>query len=326
MILTVAEIGPNHDGKLEEAIKLVDAALNSGATAVKFQAHIAEAESLRTAPPPPYFDTETPFDFFKRTSFNAEQWLELREYVDGKCAFICSPFSIEAVDLMEEIEVDAYKIASGEVTNTPLLQYIAKKNRPVYLSSGMSNWNELDAAVTILQNTDLTIMQCSSEYPCPYERVGLNLIGELKRRYGKKVGLSDHTLTTYTAIAAVVLGVTVIEKHFTLTNEGAGPDFAFSLTPDKFKDLVEGVRAVEKALIPVDKWDVSRYEVMKNIFQKSVTSLKPIPVGVVVTRDDLALRKPGDGLPPEYLDEIIGKTAKRFISPDSVIYAEDINW
>ena len=325
-----AEIGMNHDGDFDNARRLIDAAAEADADAVKFQAHIAEAETLRDAPTPPYFGEEPRFDYFKRTAFSQQQLRKLKEHSESKgMVFLCSPFSIQAVDLLESIDIDAYKIPSGEVTNLPYLEYIARLGKPIILSSGMSNMNELERAISLIRqfNQDIILLQCSSEYLCPYERVGLNLIREFKDRFDLPVGLSDHTLTIYTAIAAVTLGACVIEKHFTLSREMYGPDAKFSLTLEEFKQLVEGIRAVEAVVShSLDKNDIERFKEMRVIFQKSITSAVDIDKDATIQAEMISLRKPGNGLPPEYFNEVIGKKARRDIPKDSLIYREDIEW
>ncbi len=326
----IAEIGMNHNGDFDKAMLMIDAAAGAGADAVKFQAHIAEAETLRNAPAPPYFGEEPRFEYFKRTAFSQPQLLKLKEHSEAKgLVFLCSPFSIQAVDLLESTDIAAYKIPSGEVTNLPYLEYIAGKGKPVILSSGMSNMVELEKAISLIRkfNQDVILLQCTSEYPCPYEEVGLNLIKEFRDRFDVPVGLSDHTLTIYTSIAAVTLGACVIEKHFTLSREMYGPDAKFSLTPEELKQLVEGVRAVETAIShPLDKNDIEKFTEMKVIFQKSITSAVDIAQGATIRAEMVSLRKPGSGLSPEYFNEIIGKKALRHIPKDSIIYREDIEW
>lgn len=325
----VAEIGMNHNGSVGQAKCFIDAAAEAGTDAVKFQAHIAEAETLRNAPPPPYFSEEPRFEYFKRTAFDKSQLVELKEYAESNdLIFICSPFSVPAVDLLESVNVAAYKIPSGEITNLPFLEYIARKGKPIIISSGMSNLPELEEAISLIRrfNQDIILMQCTSEYPCPYENVGLNLIQELTQRFGLPVGLSDHTLTIYTAVAAVALGTCVIEKHFTLSKKMYGPDAKFSLTPEEFKQMVEGIRAVETALShPVDKNDIERFEYMRETFQKSIVSIVDIPKGTEIQEDMISIKKPGDGLPPRYLKDIIGKKTLRDIPRDNLIHREDID-
>ncbi|MDD4860046.1 MAG: N-acetylneuraminate synthase family protein [Dehalococcoidales bacterium] len=322
----IAEIGMSHDGNLEKAKRFIEAAADSGADAVKFQAHIAEAETLQNAPPPPYFSSEPRFSYFKRTAFDRIQLAELKSYAeDRKVVFLCSPFSVAAVDLLESIDVPAYKIPSGENTNLPMLEYIAKKGKPVIISSGMSTIAELEEAISLMRlyNRDIILLQCTSEYPCGYERVGLNLLGEFRQKFGLPVGLSDHTLTIYMPIAAVSLGACVIEKHFTLSRDLYGPDARFSLPPEDFRSMVDGIRAVETALAnPVNKDDIVRLGEMKRIFQKSIVSSVKIKQGAVIREEMLDIKKPGEGLPPKCLPEIIGKKARRTILRDSLIHRE----
>ena len=331
MIYIIAEIGPNHSGSLDKAIELVDASKKAGADAVKFQFHIPQYESTKDAPPPPYFNKEKPYEFFERTEFQIQGWFSLRKHVkELGLAFICSPFSIEAADILELMDIDAYKIASGEVTNIPMLEHIAKLGKPVYLSTGMSSYVEIVDALGALggwrdfTSLDITLMQCSSLYPCPYDKVGLNVIKDLKK-YGLPVGLSDHTKTIYAPIVAVTQGATVIEKHITLTHNMIGPDASFSLTPDKFKEMVDGIRATDIMMdSAVDKDDLSIYKDMKYIFQKSVTSTQDITRGTTVNESMISLKKPGDGIQPKDFESVIGKVAVKDIAKDKTIYERDL--
>src|SRR5579859_505765 len=250
-VYVLAEAGMNHDGSLGIAERMVDVAAECGVDAIKFQLHDADAETTRDAPSPPYFTSETRYEYFRRTAFDDDGWARLRD----ACAaagidFVCSAFSVEAVERLERIGVDRHKIASGEVTNLPFLERLARTRRPLLLSSGMSSWAELDAAVEVLRraDTDFSVLQCTSEYPCPPEHVGLNMLPELRVRYGVPVGLSDHTTGQYACFAAVALGATVLEKHFTLSKRLYGPDAALSAEPDELADLVRGVREIESML------------------------------------------------------------------------------
>ncbi len=329
-VLVIAEIGMNHDGSFGNACRMVDVAAECGAGAVKFQTHISRAETLRDAPMPPYFKGEPRYEYFERTAFRREQWDALRVHCETrKVEFLSSPFSVEAVELLEKVGVARYKIPSGEVTNLPYLDAVARTGKPVLLSSGMSAWAELDRAVeTVLRHhARLTVLQCTSEYPCPYERVGLNVLGEMKARYRLPVGLSDHTLTSYAAVAAVVLGAEVIEKHFTLSRHLYGSDARHSLEPAELGDLVAAVRATETMLAsPVDKDAVERFRVMKETFEKSVVSVVEIPAGAVIRAEMLAIKKPGTGIPAARLGEVVGKRAARRIAADAVLTPADVVW
>jgi N,N'-diacetyllegionaminate synthase len=327
-LLIIAEVGSVHDGSFGNAQKLIDVAAECGADAVKFQTHIAAAETLRGALMPPYFTGEPRYEYFERTAFRLEQWQALKAHCEERSVeFLSSPFSAEAVQLLEKVGVTRYKVPSGEITNLPLLEVIAQTGKPVLLSSGMSSWAELDEAVnTILAcHNQLTVLQCTSDYPCPYEQVGLNVMLEMKERYKLPVGLSDHTLTNYAAFAAVVLGASVIEKHFTFSRYMYGSDAKHSLEPTEFADLVQGIRAIETMLgSKVDKGNVARYATMKATFEKSVVSLVDIPEGTLITETMIGIKKPGTGIPAKRFSEVLGKRARRRIPKDTLIREEDL--
>lgn len=312
-IMVVAEAGSVHDGSFGNAKKLVDLAAQCGAEAVKFQTHIAAAETLRDAPMPAHFTGERRYQYFERTAFTPEQWRAIKDWCEERgIEFLSSPFSIEAVDLLERVGVMRHKVPSGEVTNLPLIEAVAQTGKPMLLSSGMSTWPELDAAVnTVLRHHGrLTVLQCTSAYPCPYEQVGLNVMLEMKARYRLPVGLSDHTLTNYASFAAAALGATVIEKHITFSRRMYGSDACFSLEPAELVDLVQGIRAIEAALAArVDKDDTSRLGDMKAAFEKSLVALVDIPAGAAIGREMIGFKKPGTGISPGGLDQVLGKRA-----------------
>jgi N,N'-diacetyllegionaminate synthase len=327
-VQVIAEIGSVHDGSFGNAQKLIELAAQVGADVAKFQTHIAAAETLRNAPMPPYFKGEPRYEYFERTGFREDQWAVLKAHCEAQgIGFISSPFSIEAVHLLEKLGMSVYKIPSGEVTNLPYLDEIARTGKPVILSSGMSSWEELDEAVnTVTRHHDqLSILQCTSEYPVPYEQVGLNVMVEMKARYGFPVGLSDHTLTPFAAYAAVTMGATIIEKHLTFSRQMYGSDARTALEPAEFKTMVEGIRAIETMLAnPVDKAQVERYQTMKETFEKSLVAAVDIPAGAVLTAEMIAFKKPGTGLPPKALPDVIGKVARRALPADSLLTLQDI--
>ena len=316
----IAEAGMNHDGSLGNAIRFAEVAAEVGADAVKFQLHDAEAETTRDAPSPPYFQHETRWEYFRRTAFSDDQWATLKAACDrAEIEFLCSVFSLEAVDRLEQLGVRRYKIGSGEVTNLELVRRVAATGKPVLLTSGMSSWSELDAAVAAAGN-EVTVLQCTSSYPTPPDRVGLNVLAELRERYGKPVGFSDHTLGNYAAFAAVTLGAVVIEKHFTLSKDLYGPDAAFASEPEEFEDLVDGIRDIEAMLAtPVDKDDLDSVAEMKRVFEKSVVTIADIPAGATIERAMLAAKKPGTGIPAAKLDDVVGRTAARDLPADTVV-------
>lgn len=323
----IAEIGSVHDGSFGNAKRLIDAAAAAGVDAVKFQTHIAAAETTRDAPAPSYFQDEPRYEYFQRTSFTEEQWVALKNHATAAgVAFLSSPFSVAAVELLERVGIAAYKIPSGEVTNLPLLEAVARTGKPALLSSGMSSWAELDRAVEILRpEGELTVLQCTSEYPCPPEQVGLNVLAELRERYRVPVGLSDHTLDLYASLAAVALGATVIERHFAFSRSMYGSDARHSLEPDELAGLVRGVRAIEAMHAnPVDKTDASMYAEMKATFEKSLVAAVQIDEGTELTADHVTAKRPGTGLPTSALPELIGKRAVRAIRADTLIRREDL--
>ena len=310
-VQVIAEIGSVHDGSYGNACKLIELAKSLGADAVKFQTHLADAESLPNAPSPAYFSGEPRMDYFRRTSFTYEQWRRLRKHADQVgITFVSSPFSLEAVDLLESIGLPFYKIPSGEVTNLPLLEKIARTGKPCVVSSGMSTWEELDAAVTALKSGGaLTVMQCSSAYPCPPERVGLNVLLEMKERYGLPVGLSDHTRGLAAAVAAVSFGATMLEKHLSFSRSMYGSDAPHSMEPLEFKAFVEAIRETSVMFAnPVDKSNISDYAEMKRIFEKSLVAALPLPKGTILKMEHLAFKKPGDGIKASNYKNWLGRT------------------
>lgn len=327
MAQIIAEIGSVHDGSFGNAVKLIEAAAACGADTVKFQTHIAEAETLADAPAPSYFTGEPRMAYFRRTAFTEDQWKELRlacHRVGVK--FLSSPFSLEAVDLLEAVGVEAYKVASGEVSNLPLLEKIASTGKPTLLSSGMSNWAELDAAVSILRTGGpLVVLQCASAYPCAPEGVGLNVIGEMRSRYSLPVGFSDHTRGSAAAFAAAALGATVIEKHFTFSRLMYGSDAANGMEPEDFRGFCHGLREIwTMSENPVDKDDLSKFSGMKRIFEKSVVSAGPLTEGHILVERDLAFKKPGDGIPASRWRELVGRQLRRAIEADRKLSLDDL--
>jgi len=329
----IAEVGAVHDGSFGNAQKLVELAASVGADSVKFQTHLAEHETLRDAPSPSYFIGESRFNYYRRTAFSPDQWGHLKQHAEELgIGFLASPFSVAAVELLESIGMDRYKIPSGEVTNLPLLERVKQTGKPVLLSSGMSNWDELDAAVKVFSDADgrpgagLTVMQCTSSYPCPPQHVGLNVMRQMAERYGTPVGLSDHTLDGYSSYAAVTLGASVIEKHLTFSRAMYGSDARHALEPAGFARLVEGIRSIETMLASeVDKDDTAPYKEMKAVFQKSVAARTQIHAGTTITRAMLDVLKPGTGIPAKEIDRIVGRKAVRTIDAHTLLSEDDLD-
>lgn len=314
-IKIIAEIGSVHDGSFGNAKKLIEIAAKCGADIVKFQTHIAKHESIKNAPSPKYFKEENRYNYFERTSFSFFQYKKLIQIAKkNKVEFLSSPFSIEAVDLLEKLKLSKYKIPSGEVNNLPLIERISKTKKEVFLSSGMSNLKELKNAINILKkNCKVTIMQCTSEYPCNLKNVGLNNILEFKKKFKINVGFSDHTEGLTASIIAAYLGVTVIEKHFTFSKYMYGSDAKYGMEPDKFKIFVRSIN--EASLIrenPVNKNKLTKNLInMKKIFEKSIFLKKKVEKNKRIKLSDLEFKKPGNGIKASEYKKIIGLKLKK---------------
>lgn len=315
----IAEVGQAHDGSLGILHSYIDALADTGVDAIKFQVHIAEAESSSAEPFRINFSYEdaTRYDYWERMGFTLQQWLEVKEHCEQKgLEFMASPFSQAAVDLLETLGVKRYKIGSGEVTNFLMLEKIAKTGKPIILSSGMSSWEELDRAVSFIRKfgNELSLMQCTTAYPTPPERIGFNVLTEFKRRYPNlKIGLSEHTGKTATGIAAVAMGAELLEFHAVFDRRMFGPDASSSLTIDEVKTLVEGIRFLETALEhPIDKSNNEIYSSLKGMFEKSLAVNKDLPAGHILQFEDLEAKKPfGQGISAAEFRNFIGRSLRR---------------
>jgi N,N'-diacetyllegionaminate synthase len=329
--LIIGEVALTHDGSLGLAHAFVDAIANAGADAVKFQTHIASAESTPSEPFRVTFSRQdgTRYDYWKRMEFSEEGWRGLAEHARERgILFLSSPFSLQAVDLLERIGMPLWKIASGETSNAMLLDRILTTGKPVLLSTGMSPIEEIDAAVARvrMRNVDVGVFQCTTAYPCPPEKIGLNLIPFYRERYGCWVGLSDHSATMYPGLAGAALGMDMLEVHVALSREMFGPDVVASVTTAELRQLVDGVRFIERMRShPLDK-NASAQETapLRRLFTRSLVASADLPAGTVIAREHLAIKKPGTGLPPDRLDDIIGRRLARPVTTDQVLAAEDI--
>jgi N-acetylneuraminate synthase len=330
--LIIAEVAQAHDGSLGTAHAFIDAIAGAGADAVKFQTHIAAAESTPDEPWRVKFSPQdaTRFDYWKRMEFTEEQWKGLKQHAD-ECAliFLSSPFSFEAVDLLTRVGVTAWKVPSGETANFPMLDQMTATGLPVILSTGMSPMDEIDTAVERIRSRDIepAVLQCTTDYPCPPEKVGLNLIADFRNRYGCPVGLSDHSGTIYPGLAAATLGIEMLEVHVTFSRKMFGPDVPASITTEELRRLVEGIRFIEKMNIhPVNKEDMAReLKPLRDMFTKSVVAQKSLKAGTVLKAEDLTLKKPGTGLPAARLPELVGRQLKRAVAADALICEEDLD-
>lgn len=327
----IIEIAQAHDGSVGILHSYIDAIASTGADTLKFQMHIAEAESSMHEPFRVKFSyvDKTRYDYWNRMTFTKEQWREIKDHTEqAGLEFLCSPFSLAAVECLEELGVKRYKIASGEVSNYLMLQKIAQTGKPVILSSGMSSYAELDETIEFLKpfGNQLGLMQCTTAYPTPPRETGLNVIREMRERYGLPVGLSDHSGTIYPAIAAVALGAQYIEVHAVFHKSMFGPDTKASLTIEDITRLVEGIRFIEEAREAiVDKNDNEKYAGLKEMFGKSLAVNKDLPEGHILTLGDLESKKPAKiGIAADQYEKVIGKKLIRtkrkydFITPGDI--------
>jgi N-acetylneuraminate synthase len=329
--LVIGEVALTHDGSLGLAHAFVDAIANAGADAVKFQTHIAAAESTPSEPFRVKFSRQdkTRYDYWKRMEFTEEGWRGLAEHARERgIIFLSSPFSIQAIELLDRIGMPLWKIASGETSNAMLLDRILDTGKPVLLSTGMSPIEEIDAAVARVRarKVDVGVFQCTTAYPCPPEKVGLNLISFYRERYACWVGLSDHSGTIYPGLAGAALGMDMLEVHVTLSREMFGPDVIASVTTQELRQLVDGIRFIERMRAhPLDK-NASAQETapLRNLFTRSLVASANLPAGTVIAREHVAIKKPGTGLQPERLEEVIGRRLARPVTVDQLLAAEDI--
>lgn len=328
----IAEIAQAHDGSLGMLHSYIDAVAKTGVQAIKFQMHIAEAESSVHEPFRVKFSKEdaTRYDYWKRMEFTIEQWAAIKAHCDEVgLDFICSPFSNLAVDWLEEVGVHTYKIGSGEVNNLLLLEKITRTGKPIIISSGMSSFAELDETVNFLKskNAKFSILQCTTAYPTLPEQFGLNVIKELKERYQVPIGFSDHSAKISTGIAAVALGAEILEFHVVFHRDLFGPDALASLTLEETKQLVQSVNDIQLATQnPINKNSNDAFNELKSIFEKSLAINKDLPAGHSITFDDLESKKPkGFGIAAQNFKAVIGRNLKSnkskwdFLNEDDLI-------
>jgi N,N'-diacetyllegionaminate synthase len=327
----ICEVAQAHDGSLGLAHAFIEAAAAAGADAIKFQTHIAAAESTLDEIFRVKFSQQdaTRYDYWRRMEFTPEQWAGLAAHArDKKLVFLSSAFSIEAVDLLRKLEMPAWKVASGELGSDALLEAMLSVGLPFIVSSGMSPWTEIDAIVSRIRDRDcaFAVLQCTSRYPTALEAVGLNVIGEMRKRYGCPVGLSDHSGRPEAAIAAIARGADVIEIHLTLDRGMFGPDVSSSLTIPEFKSVCafRDALAVMDAN-PVDKDKVAQeLAPMRAMFGRSLSPRKPMAAGAILSADMLSAKKPGTGIPERELPRLIGRKLKAAVTPERLLRWEDI--
>ena len=326
----VAEVAQAHDGSLGTAHAYIDAAAEAGADAIKFQTHIADAESTLDEPWRVKFSRQdqSRFDYWRRMEFTPDQWAGLAQHcAERQIEFMSSPFSLEAVDLLAGLGMRLWKIASGEIYNPPLLEAVLATGQPVVYSTGMSALEELDEIVerTRQSGNDFTLLQCATAYPCPPELWGFGVMDEIRDRFGCLAGFSDHSGDIYAGLAAAALGATVLELHITFNRSSFGPDVPASVSVEDLARLVNGVRQIETARrANPDKATVARQTGdLKNIFGRSLALRDDLPEGSVITEDQLVLKKPAGGIQWSERHSVIGRTLVRAKSARRLLSTED---
>lgn len=328
----VVEVAQAHDGSLGTAHAFIDVAAEAGADAIKFQTHIAAAESTLDERFRVCFSAqdETRYAYWRRMEFTSEQWRGLADHAGERdLVFMSSAFSLEAVHLLADLGVPAWKLGSGEVASTDLIEAMCDTGAPILLSTGMSGWAAIEAAVARIRalGAPLALLQCTSRYPTPIEQVGLNVLDEMRARFRVPVGLSDHSGTPWPALAAMARGAALIEVHLTLHRKAFGPDVPASLTPDQLRLLVEARDAFATMdAHPVDKDALAEdLEPMRALFGKSLAPTRPLSSGEVLTSDMLMLKKPGSGISASQMGRVLGRTLSTDVPPDRLLRWEDLD-
>lgn len=327
-VFIIAEAGVNHNGSFELALKLVDKAKEAGADCVKFQTFHSENEISRFAEKAEYQKensntAESQLDMVKKLELPFSDFVKLKAHCDKVgIVFLSTPFELDSVAFLDTIEMPFWKIPSGEVTNYPFLRAIAKTRKPVVMSTGMCEIDEIATAIELLKangTSKISLLHCNTEYPTPFEDVNLNAMKTLREHFGVEVGYSDHTAGIEVAIAAAALGATIIEKHFTLDKNMAGPDHKASLEPEELAAMVTGIRRIELAMGNGEKTVSHSEQKNMDIARKSIVAKREIAKGEVFTEDNITTKRPGNGINPMQWNEVVGAIAKRDFREDELI-------
>ncbi len=331
--LIIAEAGVNHNGNLNLAYKMVDAAKNAGADIIKFQTGKPEEVISKFAPKADYQEkatgkNESQLEMCKKVSLDYEDFIRLKVYCEkvGIC-FLSTPFDLKSIEFLENLNIGFWKIPSGEVTNLPYLIKIANTHRPIVMSTGMCNLEEIGTAIKILDKHGggkISLLHCTTEYPVPYEDVNLKAMHTLREQFGLEVGYSDHTQGIEVSIAAVAMGASIIEKHFTLDRNMEGPDHKASLQPDELEKMVRGIRHIENAIGTGDKRP-ARSEIKNiEIARKSIVAACDIRAGEIFSEQNLTTKRPGNGISPMQWYKILGRKAKMDYIADELIAVNEL--
>jgi sialic acid synthase SpsE len=324
----IAEVGINHEGQIDKALALVDAAAASGAEVVKFQCHITEKEMVPTDMTPGAISTERLWDIIKRCELSEIEERQVQAYCQKKgILYLSTPFSREAADRLDSMGVPAFKIGSGECNNIPLLEHIAAKGKPMILSTGMNDIASVRRSVAAIEKfgVPLALMHCTSMYPTPYDKVRLGALSQLGAAFPRcPIGLSDHSMGVWTCLGAVALGASVLEKHFTISRAWPGPDTGISIEPSELKELIDGSRAIWSARGGAKTVLAEEQPVIEFAYATIVT-IAPIRKGERLDRSNIWVKRPGTGkIHAVHLDDVIGKIAARDLPADIHVDPEDI--
>lgn len=332
-VYVIAEAGVNHNGSVKNAFKMIDCAKECGCDCIKFQTFKVDALVTSNAPKADYQmrntnGSNTQFEMLKSLELNDREFEELKAHCDEiGIEFMSTPFDIESVDVLEKIGVTRYKISSGDINNKQLLQYVAKTGKSMVVSTGMSTIEEVTKAVDWIEqvgNHQITLLHCTSNYPTSYDEVNMKAMQTLQQKFGYPIGYSDHTKGDLASIVAVAMGATVIEKHFTLDKNMEGPDHKASLNVEELKEMVDDIRAVETIMGNGVKQPMKSELNTRIVARKSVVLAHNIQKGEILKKEDLVLKRPGNGLAPEYLDELIGKVLVRDMKAEEMITWKDV--
>ncbi len=324
----IAEVGINHEGSLEKALQMVDAAVSSGAEVVKFQCHITDKEMVPTDMTPGEISKEKLWDIIKRCELNADEEREVQAYCASKgVVYLSTPFSREAADRLNAMGVPAFKIGSGECNNYPLLEHVARMGKPMIVSTGMNDLQSVAKTVATITRFDvpLILLHCTSMYPTPYEKVRLGGIGDLQRAFpGIPVGLSDHSLGIWTCLGAVALGACVLEKHFTVSRSWPGPDVPISIEPAELRDMIVGSKAIWQAR-GGGKTILAEERPVIDFAYATVVTIQPVRKGQQFSLENVWVKRPGTGpILADSLDKVVGKRAATDIPADVHVAPEHI--
>ena len=326
-VYIIAEAGVNHNGSFDLACKLVDAAKDAGVDCIKFQTFKSNNLVSNNAQKAEYQKSTTgegsQVDMLKKLELSYDEFLALKKYCDEvDISFLSTPFDFESIDFLNSIDMPFWKIPSGEVTNYPYLVALAKTEKPVVMSTGMCEMAEVEAAIKVLRDngtSDIRLLHCNTEYPTPFEDVNLRAMQTMRDTFDLEVGYSDHTKGIEVSIAAVALGATIIEKHFTLDRNMEGPDHKASLEPDELAEMVQSIRNIEKAIGTGDKTPSPSEIKNKAVARKSIVAKKRIEAGDAFTEDNITVKRPGSGISPMKWNEVLGMRAVRTFDEDELI-------